>query len=161
MAPAVTFTGTVTPTYAAERACEYGIPLETLNGSETWWRPCVPPRLQLTRDLHAFLNNPQHDAHAIAREVVAKVSLRRLAEFEGLIEESAPPHPIDGLDQVTSDRVFTELPVDEMHNGIQYFEHVLRGLRRTPPGYVLDVLNGTGPQSGLGDLVRGVAVVTL
>lgn len=161
MLPAVTLTGPVTPTYAAERACESGIPLETLNGCQTWWHPSIPPRLQLTRDLHAFLNDPQHDARAIAREVFAKVSLRRLAEFGGLIEESPPPHPIDAPDQVTSDRVFTDLPVDEMHNGVQYFEHVLRGLRRTPPGYVLDVLNGTAPPPDLVDTVRGVAVVSL
>ena len=161
MVPAVTLTGQLTPTYAAKRACESGIPLETLNGSETWWHPCIPPRLQLTRDLHAFLNEPQHGARAIAREVFAKVSQRRLAEFGGLIEESAPPHPVDALDQVTSDQVFTDLPIDEMHNGIQYFEHVLRGLRRTPPGCVLDVLNGTGPDPDLIDWVRGVTVVTL
>lgn len=159
--PAVTFPSWETPTYAAERAREYGIPLETLSGAEARWHPCIPWRLQLTHDLHAFLNDPQHDARAVAREVFARVSLRRLAEFGGLVEESAPPHPIDAVGQVTSDRVFTDLPIDEMHHGIQYFEHVLRGLRRTPPGYVLDVLGGTGMQSDLANLVRGVAVVTL
>ncbi|WP_162606121.1 hypothetical protein [Jiangella aurantiaca] len=41
------------------------------------------------------------------------------------------------------------------------FEHVLRGLRRTPPGYVFDMLNGTEPDPGLADLVAGVAIVTI
>lgn len=161
MAPAIVFTGDLTPSFAAERAVESGLPLEQLTGARSWWHRGVPPRLQVTRDLEEFLSEPQDGARAVAREVFAKVSLRRMSEFGGLIEESAPPQPLDAPEVVTSDQVFTDLPADQLHNRVEYFDHVLRGLRRTPPGYVLDVLNDNAPDPALAEQVAGVAVVTI
>lgn len=144
----------------AERAVGSGLALEQLSGAESWWHRSVPPRLQVTRDLEEFLSEPQHGARAVAREVFGRVSLRRVAEFGG-VEEAAPPVPLDVPDAITSDRVFTDLPHDRMHNRVEYFDHVLRGLRRTPPGYVLDVLNDNPPDPELTTQVAGIAVVTL
>ncbi|MCU1616479.1 MAG: hypothetical protein JWO98_4019 [Frankiales bacterium] len=160
MAPALVFTGDLSPALAAERAVESGLALEQLSGAESWWHRSVPSRLQVTRDVAEFLSEPQHGARAVAREVFARVSLRRVAEFGG-IEEAAPPLPLDAPDAITSDRVFIDLPHDRMHNTVEYFDHVLRGLRRTPPGYVLDVLDDNPPDSELTNQVAGIVVVTL
>ncbi|HEX8767513.1 MAG TPA: hypothetical protein VF714_04040 [Jatrophihabitans sp.] len=160
MAPALVFTGDLSPSFAAERAVGSGLALEQLSGAESWWHRSVPPRLQVTRDLGEFLSEPQHGARAVAREVFARVSLRRVAEFGG-VEEAAIPAPLDAPDAITSDRVFTDLPHDQMHNTMEYFDHVLRGLRRTPPGYVLDVLNDNQPNPQLPNQVAGIVVVPL
>lgn len=159
MVPAMLFTGDLTPTYAAERAADCGIPLERLTGAERWWHRGILGRLRLTRDLEEFLTEPQRGARAVARDLFGIVTARRVCEFS-LIEESAPPAPYDADDTITSDRLFTDLPDDKTHNGIEYFEHMLRGLRRTPPGYVLDILNDITPDVDLDHPLAGIVVVT-
>jgi hypothetical protein len=84
------------------------------------------------------------------------IKLRR-TQFTAVATETAPLPP----DNITQHRVFAEVPDDRLHNNNRYYDHVLRGLRHTPPGYVLDVLNGTEPPAELADQVAGVGVIQL
>lgn len=106
-------------------------------------------------DLREFLTHPQHDARAVARAVTTQVLLFRSTQFgergTGVITAES--------DEITQDRIFVELPDDRLHNNNAYFETMLRGLRRTPPGYVLDILNGEGPPQDFREQVGGVGVI--
>jgi hypothetical protein len=82
----------------------------------------------------------------------------RLGQYGLAVPDTEPQPPAVNI---TADRVFTDLPDDRMYNGNRYFEHVLRGPRRTPPGYVLDIVNGNAPPAWLTDQVAGVGVVQL
>jgi hypothetical protein len=49
---------------------------------------------------------------------------------------------------VPVDAVFQDMPLDEAHFGQPYFPHVLRGLHRSLPSYVLDIRAGLSPNIG-------------
>jgi len=122
------------------------------------WRPVLPPpTVPLAADLRDFLNQPQDGAREVAQAVMKLLITFRSGQFGLAVPEIAQPPS----DSITADRVFTDLPDDRLHNGNRYFEHVLRGLRRTPPGYVLDIVNGNAPPAWLADQVAGIGVVQL
>ncbi|PVU82906.1 hypothetical protein DDP54_07705 [Cellulomonas sp. WB94] len=64
-------------------------------------------------------------------------------------------------DEVTSDLCFSDLPDDAGHMSEPIFPCVLRGLRMTPPGYVLDVLAGSDFTAPMPDSVQGITVFDL
>ncbi|MFJ4170298.1 hypothetical protein ACIPY3_12345 [Paenarthrobacter sp. NPDC089714] len=74
---------------------------------------------------------------AVAKQLVSKARERRSWQFD-LMEKTL-------TDQISEDFVFESLPLDRGHLSAPYFPQILRGLRRTPPGYVLNVLNGHSP----------------
>jgi len=62
-------------------------------------------------------------------------------------------------EQISEDFVFESLPADQGHLSAPYFIQILRGLRRTPPGYVLNVLNGDSPVGLDTTALAGLVVV--
>jgi hypothetical protein len=130
---------------------------ENLAGVETWWPALPPPMVPLAADLRDFLSQPQEGAREVAQAVMKLLITFRSRQFGLAVPETAPRPP----DSITADRVFTDLPDDRLHNGNRYFEHVLRGLRQTPPGYVLDIIDGNAAPAWLADQVAGVGVVQL
>jgi len=130
---------------------------ENLAGVETWWPALPPPMVPLAADLRDFLSQPQEGAREVAQAVMKLLITFRSRQFGLAVPETAPRPP----DSITADRVFTDLPDDRLHNGNRYFEHVLRGLRQTPPGYVLDIIDGNAAPAWLADQVAGVGVVRL
>ncbi|WP_129669397.1 hypothetical protein [Phytoactinopolyspora endophytica] len=156
MVPVLAYSQSPTPAHAAELARQYGVPLENLTDAETWWPTLPLPTVPLATDLRDFLIRPQDGAREVAQAVMRLLITFRSRQFERATPETALP-----ADSITADRVFTDLPDDRLHNGNRYFEHVLRGLRRTPPGYVLDIVNGNAPPTWLADQVAGVSVVQL
>jgi hypothetical protein len=115
-------------------------------------------RSELTRAADALSRRPapgEAQRVAIAQHLQAMMSLLanyRIGQLAAATTETAPP-PADAA------RVFTDVPADSLHNGNRYFEHVLRGLRRTPPAYLLDIVNGAEPPAWLAGQVAGVGVV--
>lgn len=45
------------------------------------------------------------------------------------------------------------------HFGLRYFDHVLRGLRRRLPDYVVELVNGEDPTPWLSGFVAGIVLV--
>lgn len=157
--PALTFTGGVTPTAAAQRTLDFGLPLEGLAEGVGPAPVMVMPGIELSPELRQFLEVPQRGAAAIAQAVFERVSIQRLSQYS-----HAHQNPLYSMidvraEGVTSAPMFQELPEDEDHSGNAYFDHVLRGLRRIPPGYVLDVLNDVQPTGPVTGVVAGIVVV--
>jgi hypothetical protein len=122
----------------------------------------VIPALRGTLDprLRAFLSRPQWGARRIAQELLEALLLVRQGQFEAAL---AAPASYETLEPV-----FGTLPADRGHFGEPYFPHILNGLRRAAPGYVLDAEYADvsiEPPSELVDApeanVAGVVVVRL
>ncbi|MDQ6945276.1 MAG: hypothetical protein M3256_03160 [Actinomycetota bacterium] len=117
-------------------------------------RPTLDPRLR------AFLSQPQRGARRIAQELLEALLLVREGQFEAALATQVPYE--------TLTPVFDTLPADRGHFGEPYFPHILNGLRRVAPGYVLDAEYADasiGAPSELTDApeanVAGVVVVRL
>ena len=138
-------------------AYEQSIPLESLADpqSDTETPFAHQWTYGLTPELKEFMTTEAAGVpQAVARQLVSKVRERRAGQFE-VMEES-----LTREDQISEDFVFESLPLDRGHLSAPYFLQILRGLRRTPPGYVLDVLNG-GPPAGLDTTkLAGIVVVS-
>ncbi|WP_332643272.1 hypothetical protein [Aeromicrobium sp.] len=154
--PALIYSQSPGPVHAAELALELGTPLEELAGIGEFWRSPLPA-LDLDGELREFLDEPQLGAREIAQLVMSAVAKLRGAQFEQAISTTDRRSG----SSITADRVFVDLPQDRLHSGDTYFEHVLRGLRRTPPGYVLDLENGNDPPDWLVQRVGGVGIIRL
>lgn len=99
--------------------------------------PLVIPSLELDPELQAFLQDPQNGPRKVAKSLIEQVCRVRAGQFELAVAEQA--------DLITDDPVFGSMPTDQGHLYTPYFPHILRGLRRTPPGYVLEFLAGNTP----------------
>lgn len=122
----------------AEEAYARAIPLEDLADPEIEIEdPWLIPILELDVDLLAFLNQPQDGPRKVAKSLIEQVCRIRYGQFSLAIAERT--------DTISDDPVFATLPADQGHMYTPYFPQILRGLRRTPPGYVLDVLAGNAP----------------
>lgn len=56
-----------------------------------------------------------------------------MGQFSAAVVEAEPSAVVDAM--------FDELPTDRGHFGVGYFDHILRGLRRSPPDYLTDLLH--------------------
>ncbi|GAA0207697.1 hypothetical protein [Glutamicibacter creatinolyticus] len=95
----------------------------------------------LTTELQEFLTAEADSVPtAVAKQLVSKVRERRALQFSQQVDTAVT---VD--DRISDDLMFHSLPLDKGHFSVPYFPQMLRGLRRTPPGYVLNVLNGKPP----------------
>ena len=126
-----------------EVAYEQSIPMESLADpradTET---PCAQKwTYGLAPELKEFMTTEASGVpQAVARQLVSKVRERRAGQFNMRMDSH-----LSHEDQISEDFVFQSLPLDRGHLSAPYFLQILRGLRRTPPGYVLNVLNGGSP----------------
>ncbi|ADX75208.1 hypothetical protein Asphe3_41430 (plasmid) [Pseudarthrobacter phenanthrenivorans Sphe3] len=130
------------------------IPLESIADPQA---DTETPRTQewtygLTPELKEFLTTEAAGVpQAVAKQLVSKARERRSWQFD-LMEKNL-------TDQISEDYVFESLPADQGHLSAPYFIQILRGLRRTPPGYVLNVLNGDAPTGLDTTALAGLVVV--
>lgn len=121
-----------------DAAVQYTRPLECLACAGSPPRLLPPVRATITdRELTRFLTVKDLPLpRLVARRFLADLAEMRSAQFRQVTPQ------FDVADLATRDRVFAELPTDRGHFAEPYFEHVLRGLRRTPPWYVAAALDG-------------------
>ena len=97
-------------------------------------------------DLREFLLQPQNGARGVAKRFFTVISEIRKGQFTARHVESLSR---------SGDAVFNELPADAGHFGLPYFDHVLRGLRRSLPDYVTRLIQPAAepPPAGLDGIV--------
>lgn len=136
-------------------AYEQSIPLESIADPQA---DTETPNAQkwtygLTPELKEFMTTEAAGIpQAVAKQLVSKARERRSLQYE-LME-------LTREDQITEDFVFESLPLDQGHLPAPYFLQILRGLRRTPPGYVLNVFNGDSPVGLDATKLAGLVVVS-
>ncbi len=121
-------------------AYEQSIPMESIADPQADTETPLARRWAygLTPELLEFLTTEADSVpKAVARQLVLRVRERRALQNEQHMETR-----LNHSDQISEDFVFQSLPPDEGHLSVPYMPQILRGLRRTPPGYVLNVLNG-------------------
>ncbi|MGC2652139.1 MAG: hypothetical protein WA317_00745, partial [Mycobacterium sp.] len=117
----------------------------------------------LAPELDDFLTIPQTGARAVTRALIDRVLRVRAGHFSAV---SAPTNtgPRDGGHEWLGP-VFQQLPTDAGHWGAPYFEHLLKPLRHSPPGYVLEIdsdeFDADRLASNMPDNVAGIVVVRL
>lgn len=136
---------------AAIEAFQNAFPLEDL-ADTTLSTPFVAD-LNLQRvsgELLEFLTQPQGLPRDIAKKIFTMGSMMRSGQFAAAVDEQ---QRVDA-----DDVVFSDLPADQGHFGVPYFDHILRGLRRRTPDYVDAVANGEDPPPWLSRIVAGIAL---
>lgn len=101
-------------------------------------------------DLVAFLQRPQDGAREIARRIFRLVAAARAGALSAAVAE---PITVPGAP------VFDDVPVDSGHFPGAYYVHILRGLRRSQPAYIaelVDALRRPGLPGQNGDLPHPV-----
>jgi hypothetical protein len=104
---------------------------------------------RVTPELRTFLLEPQQGARHVARVLFERVSKMRLGEFGAVLSDTL----------INAGRVFEELAADRTHDGVAYFDHILRGLKRELPAFALDALAGTPVPDWVASRIRGIVVV--
>jgi len=119
-------------------AAQYARPLECLAGPGSTPRLVPSVRSGIADDeLLQFLSATSLGLpRLVARGLLAQLTHMRGGEFRQARPDVGRPE-LDVLD-----RVFTGLPMDACHFAEPYFDHVLRGLRTSPPEYVAAALDG-------------------
>lgn len=126
------------------------IPLEDL-GAPGRTSPLPPLGLTLAPDLEAFLKEDQRGAKAIAQHLLKQVIDVRIGQFS-----------LDVGDvRVADNQVYRNLPDDRGHLYEPYFPNILRGLRKSPPSYVLEVMEGRPIAEAMPPSVAGIVILTL
>ncbi|BCJ65736.1 hypothetical protein [Polymorphospora rubra] len=146
-----TFSALDPPGQAAIEAYQNAIPLEDL--ADTSLGTPVVHDLNLRHidgKLLEFLTQPQATARGIAKKIFEMVSRMRSGQFALAVSEHRR------VDENAF--VFANLPTDRGHFGVPYFDHVLRGLRRQPPDYLVAMAGGDDPPAWLSRLVAGIAL---
>ncbi len=113
----------------------------------------VPSGRELPDEVRRFLANPQSGARRIAKALLRPVAQIRMGQFS--------PAVMDRALDLDSEMAFSRLPTDRGHFGEPYLPHVLRGLRREIPDYVLNLRRGVMPGPELTDRLAGIVVVEL
>ncbi|TDC41537.1 hypothetical protein [Micromonospora sp. KC213] len=146
-----TFTALDSQGQAAIDAYQYAFPLEDL-ADNSQGTPFVDDLNlhHIDGELLEFLTQPQGMPRDIAKKIFGMVSRMRSGQFALAVSE----HQRVGENVV----VFGDLPADRGHFGVPYFDHVLRGLRRQPPDYLVAVANGEDPAPWLSRLVAGIVL---
>jgi hypothetical protein len=103
-------------------------------------------------ELRDFLLHDQHGPREIAKRIFRVVSAERMMSFEAALAE---PVTVPGAP------IFAVVPKDRGHYPGPYFTHFLRGLRMSPPEYVLDLLQGRPAPPELTSRLAGVVVVRI
>jgi hypothetical protein len=115
---------------------------------------------RLAPELADFLRNEQTGTRAVTRKMMDRVLQARAGAF-GAPSVAVNPSRIGDHDRLGP--VFGDLPDDDGHWGLNYFEHTLDPLRRVPPGYVLEIASGDFDEdrlaAGMPDNVAGIVVV--
>jgi hypothetical protein len=136
---------------AAIDAYQYAFPLEDLADTSLGTPFVNDLNLHhINGELLQFLTQPQGMPRDIAKKIFGMVSRVRFGQFSLAVSE----HQWVDEDAV----VFGDLPTDRGHFGVPYFDHVLRGLRRQPPDYLVAVANGEEPPSWLSGHVAGIVL---
>ncbi|MFF0721863.1 hypothetical protein [Micromonospora sp. NPDC003816] len=146
-----TFTALDSPGQAAIEAYQYAFPLEDL-ADTSLGTPFVDDLNlhHIDGELLEFLTQPQGMPRDIAKKIFGMVSRMRSGQFALAVSERQ---------RVDEDAVvFEDLPTDRGHFGVPYFDHVLRGLRRQPPDYLVAMANGEDPPPWLSGLVAGIVL---
>lgn len=136
---------------------------------EDLWAPTrsgallLPPlRGAMRPELTDFFDNPQRGTLAVTRSMIDRVARARFGAFD------APSATFDVDERGAHDdlgRVFSDVPNDTGHWGVNYLDHALRPLLHSPPAYVLEILSGDYAEDRLAtdmpENVGGVMVVRL
>lgn len=110
------------------------------------------PHLELSPDLVRFLFSAQTGPKRVAKELVEQIRRVRAGQF-GLATA-------DPVEVSSEDYAFPTLPDDRLHVGEPYFPNILRGLRNSPPDYVLELLAKDDPEP-VSELTLGLDDVSL
>ena len=111
--------------WTAERAFQRADPLEDLIAPEGDDPRVLDLNIRaVPSDLREFLLHPQSGARQVAKRFFAQVANVRREAFATATSVLAPP---------ISGRIFELTPTDQGHFGLAYYDHVLRGLRRSLP----------------------------
>lgn len=102
--------------------------------------------------LHEFLTREQEGPREIAKRIFKAVAAQRAMSFTAALAE---PVRVEGAP------IFTVVPMDPGHYPSSYFEHVLRGLRTSPPTYVHDAQAGRAIPSDVVDRLAGLVLVSV
>jgi hypothetical protein len=139
-------------------AYEQAIPMESLADPKAevetplalLWHDGLPP------ELRTFLTTSASSVpEAVARQLVLHVRQVRAGQFGLAVDERLAQG-----DEISEDFVFPSLPLDQGHLSAPYFFQILRGLKRSPPGYVLNVLNGGSPVGLDTSRLAGLVIVS-
>ncbi len=100
-------------------------------------------------ELRDFFTRDQYGPREIAKRIFKAVAAQRAKLFSAALAE---PMVISGVP------IFPVVPRDAGHSS-PYFDHFLRGLRTSPPAYVLDLQAGRPVLPELTNRVAGVVLV--
>ena len=140
------------PTNTASEVLNSGIALEDLvDPASTADIPWVMPEIR-SDALRDFLHREQEGPREVAKRMFAEVVTQRNGSFSAALAE---PMTIAG------ELMFPNVPRDRGHYPAPYFEHVLRGLRLSPPDFVQDAIAGRPPSNDLAQRVDGLVLVHL
>lgn len=147
--------------YNPAEAYQLAVSLEDLVDPKTPIRtPQVALPLDIDSDLAGLLFGTQGGPRKVARVLLEQAIRTRFSQYRLASAEK--------LEATSEDFTFSSLPDDQGHMPEPYFRNILRGLRNTPPDYVLDILTAdTGtiaidvPSAFEGADVAGVVIVDM
>lgn len=142
---------------------ERSVALEELCRPNLTGPPLLPGlRNRLAPELSDFLKTRQVGTRAVTRSMIDRVLRVRAAQFSAI---SSPEANVRDGDHDRLGPVFSNLPGDTGHWGLNYLQHTLNPLRQTPPAYVLEIDSGEFNDEvwtlGLPENVAGIVVVRL
>jgi hypothetical protein len=139
---------------AAQPAFEQCLALEDFADTAQNQEPAVHIGAEpLPQDLQRWMTEQQAGARTVAKRI-----------YQMIIRPDELWHSADVANrvQMPPDAVFQDVPLDVGHFGQPYIAHILRGLRREPPSYVLDIRVGATPSFGPEfDDIGGVVVLAI
>jgi hypothetical protein len=142
------------PRDAADLAYRTSIALEDLVDINRGHCPVEDLNLKdLSEELRSFLTDRQAGARHVAQSVFSILAKARLWDFSAATDKRS--------NTGTSTPVFDDFPADIGHFGTSYFANTLRGLRREPPTYVRDFLEGRPLPEEVTGVVRGLVVASV
>jgi len=140
------------PANTASEVLNSGVALEDLvDPASTVDIPWVMPEIG-SEALREFLHREQAGPREVAKRMFAEVVAQRNGSLSAALAE---PMTLAG------ELMFPNVPQDRGHYPAPYFEHVLRGLRLSPPDYVQDAIAGRPPSEELTQRVDGLVLVHL
>lgn len=143
---------------------EQSVALEDLWTPPAKMAPLIPElRQHLAPDLLDFLETRRDGTLAVTRSMIDKVLRVRTSSLQHAAPTVPRTYANGSHDRLGS--VFSELPEDEGHFGLNYFQHTLDPLRHAPPDYVVEAMSGDVDEdhlaSNMPDTIAGVVVVNL
>jgi hypothetical protein len=137
---------------AALEAYKWSEPLEDLVDARRGPHKIYDLNLRiLNEELQKFLSWPQPLPLSIAKKIFAIVSRLRQARMSAV--------RTDLLACDADAPMFPDMPADTGHFGVPYFDHVLRGLRLSPPPYVEQIASGRQPPAYLRQNLAGLVLI--